>query len=63
MAPIHDRMPVILDPADWPIWLGKAESDVMTLMRPAANDVLSAWRVSAAVNSVRNNGEGLLVPQ
>ena len=27
MAELHDRMPVILERQDWPIWLGEAEGD------------------------------------
>ena len=27
VAPVHDRMPVIVDRADWPLWLGEVEGD------------------------------------
>ena len=27
VAAVHDRMPVILPPAAWPVWLGEAEGD------------------------------------
>jgi hypothetical protein len=40
MASLHDRMPVILEAADWPLWLGEVEGDAMTLMQPAAAAVL-----------------------
>ncbi len=60
MAQLHDRMPVILEPNQWSMWLGEAEGDAMELMRPAADDVLHLWPVSRAVNSVRNNGADLL---
>src|ERR1035437_1670986 len=36
MARVHDRMPAILEPGDWPAWLGEAEADPATLLRPAA---------------------------
>ncbi len=62
MAPIHDRMPVILEPSDWPAWLGEAEGDPAALLRPAADDVLRVWPVARAVNSPRNNGADLLAP-
>lgn len=62
MSEIHDRMPVILEPADWPVWLGEAEGDPAALMRPAAEDVLKLWPVSPKVNSPRNNGADLLLP-
>ena len=60
MAVVHDRMPVILEPADWPAWLGEAEGVPVALLRPAALGVVRLWSVSRAVNSVRNNGAALL---
>ena len=60
MRQLHARMPVILEPAQWPVWLGEAEGDPAALMRPAPNDVLRLWPVSRAVNNVRNNGSDLL---
>ena len=60
MAQLHERMPVVLEERDWPLWLGEAGEGWSGLMRPAANDVLRLWAVSRAVNSVRNNGPDLL---
>ena len=60
MAVLHDRMPVILEPPDWPVWLGEAERQPAGLLRPAADGVVRVWPVSRAVNSVRNNGAELL---
>ncbi len=34
VAAVHDRMPVILPPAAWPVWLGEAEGDAAALLRP-----------------------------
>ena len=62
MAPIHDRMPLVLEPADWPVWLGEQEGDLKALLRPAADAVLRTWPVSTDVNSVRHNGAELLHP-
>ena len=59
MRQLHERMPVILEPDAWSLWLGDAVAPV-DLMRPAADDVLQLWPVSRAVNSVRNNGADLL---
>ena len=55
MAPIHNRMPVVIEPADWPVWLGEAEGDPAALLRPAGEDVLRLWPVSPRVNAPRNN--------
>lgn len=37
LAPIQDRMPVIIERADWPVWLGEVEGEPKTLLRPAPN--------------------------
>ena len=62
MAQLHERMPVILEPAAWPLWLGEEAGDYTALLRPAAVGVVRLWPVSRAVNSVRNNGPELLAP-
>jgi putative SOS response-associated peptidase YedK len=62
MAGIHDREPLILDPADWPLWLGEAGHGAATLMKPTAPGVLRAHRVDPAVNSNRAQGPQLIEP-
>jgi putative SOS response-associated peptidase YedK len=62
MAQLHNRMPVILEAADWPTWLGETAGDHLALMQPAESGIVRLWPVSRAVNSVRNNGADLLVP-
>jgi putative SOS response-associated peptidase YedK len=57
---LHDRMPVILEPPDWPTWLGEVEGNPVALMRPIGEDVLKVWPVGKQVNSPRNNGAELL---
>ena len=59
---LHERMPVILDQPDWPLWLGEAEGDPAALLRPLPDDALEFWKVSRAVSSPRNNGPELLEP-
>jgi putative SOS response-associated peptidase YedK len=59
LRPIHERMPVILERASWPAWLGKAEGDPTAVLRPSAAE-LRVWRVGTAVNSVRNDSAALL---
>ena len=58
--PIHDRMPVIVEAGDWPLWLGDDEGNAGELLRPAGDEVLKAWPVSRRVNSPANN-DALLV--
>jgi len=62
MAAIHHRMPVIVEPADWPLWLGEAGHGAAALMRPAADETLAFYRVDRAVNSNRAAGPGLIAP-
>jgi putative SOS response-associated peptidase YedK len=63
IAPLHDRMPVILEPEHWGLWLDPALSDVGELhglLRPAPAASLEIRRVAALVNDVRNDGPELI---
>jgi putative SOS response-associated peptidase YedK len=60
--PIHDRMPVILEPESWSLWLGEAEGNPEKLLVPPDNGMLRVWPVSRRLNSPRNNDAGLLDP-
>ncbi len=60
LAGLHDRMPVVVEPEDWPAWLGEAEGDPEALLRPAAPGVLRVWPVSRRVNNVRHEGADLI---
>ena len=62
MAGIHHREPVILEPKDWPLWLGEAGHGAATLMHPTPIRVLHMHRVDVAVNSSRASGPQLLEP-
>lgn len=62
MQAIHHRMPVILEPADWPLWLGEAGRGAARLMQPAADDTLHWHRVDRVVNSNKAKGPELIEP-
>ena len=63
MAGLHHREPVILEPADWPLWLGEAGHGAAPLMRASAAGVMAApCRVDAKVNSNRASGPELILP-
>ncbi len=65
MAPIHDRMPVILPQSAWAAWLDPANQDVESLsglLVPAPDDLLTTHPVSTAVNNVRTKGPELILP-
>jgi len=55
---IHDRMPVILDPADYDLWLDPGMRDLMAateLLRPFDASLMTSYPVSARVNHVAND--------
>ena len=62
LSAIHHRMPLILDPGDWPLWLGEAGRGAARLMRPGREDLLEFRRVGCEVNSNRASGPGLIAP-
>jgi len=62
MGRVHHRMPLLLEPDDWALWLGEAGHGAARLMRPAGEDRLCAVRVGTAVNSSRASGPELIVP-
>ncbi len=62
MAQIHHRMPVIVPPEDWPLWLGEAGHGAARLMRAAPEEALRWHRVDRAVNSNRVEGPELIDP-
>ena len=62
---LHNRMPVILGDAEWPLWLDPTITDaglLHDLLRPAPDDLLELVPVSELVNNVNNEGPDLVVP-
>ena len=65
IAPLHDRMPAILDPAAEARWLDPRITDpaaLRPLLVPCPSARLRVWPVSAAVNSTRHDGPDLMAP-
>ena len=65
MAPIHDRMPVILHEKDEARWLDPELSrseDILPLLGPYPSDAMECWEVSPYVNSYKNKGEECIRP-
>lgn len=60
MRPVHDRMPVVLEEADWDLWLGERDGDPGLLLHPAKEGALRKWPVSPRVGSPKNNDADLL---
>jgi putative SOS response-associated peptidase YedK len=62
MRGLHHREPVMLEAADWPLWLGEAGHGAAVLMRPAAAGLTRLHRVDVRVNSNRASGPDLILP-
>jgi putative SOS response-associated peptidase YedK len=64
MKPIHDRMPVIVQPKDYNRWLDTAvpAADVADSLAPYAAMSPAGYPVSTAVNNPRNDGAELIRP-
>jgi putative SOS response-associated peptidase YedK len=62
MAPIHDRMPVIVAPEDYAAWLDGANADAERLLRPCPAALMQAYPVSSRVNAPANDDPLLLEP-
>ena len=63
---LHDRMPVVLGPDTWPLWLDPFVRDSVLLsnfLEPAPRDALELVPVSPLVNSPHNEGPELLAPR
>ncbi len=62
---IHDRMPMVVPREAWSAWLDPHRTEpaeALALLGVTQPDVLEAYPVSTAVNSVRNNDPSLLEP-
>jgi putative SOS response-associated peptidase YedK len=65
LAAIHDRMPVIIEPAGFDFWLDSDKVDAKTaaaMIAPAPESLLEAYEISPAVNRVANDSAALIEP-
>lgn len=69
MAPVHNRMPVILAPDDYAAWLGAGVDDTPAALaalqhrfRPYPSAGMKLYPVSTYVNNPRNEGEACVEP-
>ena len=65
LAPLHDRMPVVLPPDAFEAWLDCRNVDAETataLCVPARDGLLEAYEVSPAVNRADNDWPELIAP-
>ena len=65
LRPIHNRMPVLLDPADFDQWLDSRShqaADVQHLLHPFSEENMSFYPVSTHVNNPRNEDPSCIEP-
>lgn len=64
MEPIHNRMPVILEPEDYDTWLfpGNQPNIALHLLRPFSSEKMAAYPVSTWVNSPAHDDAKCIVP-
>lgn len=64
MAQIHNRMPVILEPEDYDMWLdpGDDPEQALHLLRPYPAAKMEAYPVSTTVNNPRNDAPECIEP-
>lgn len=65
LAPLHDRMPVILGSEDWAPWLGEEPAKLdalLALLKPFPAERMTLWTVGRAVGNVRNDNAKLIEP-
>lgn len=57
LRPIHDRMPVILEPKDYELWLDSEaqQPQLQQLSRPYQANLMTSYSVSTKVNNPKNN--------
>ncbi len=62
MGKIHHRIPVILEPDQYALWLGEEGIGAATLMKATGEGTLEFHRVDPQVNSNRATGPALIQP-
>ena len=65
LAPIHDRMPVVIAPEAFDLWLDSARVNAATaaaLIMPAPDNLFEAYEISTAVNRTANDSAALIEP-
>ena len=65
VTPIHDRMPVVLEPDSLGVWLdgdGAERDELEALLSPAKSGILVVRAVGRRVGNVRNDDPDLLTP-
>lgn len=65
VSPIHNRMPVLLPPSAWDLWLSSGDANLAAFLpffAPPPAGTLTRYPVSTLVNNPRNDSPKCLVP-
>ncbi len=64
LAPIHDRMPAIIHPDDYALWLSDSQDSntIRPLLKPWQGESLTCWQVSTYVNKRGSEGKDCIEP-
>ena len=65
VAPVHDRMPVILPETSFSPWLDRHQQrpqELQKYLQPAVDGVLQCYRISTHVNNPQNDSADLIKP-
>jgi putative SOS response-associated peptidase YedK len=65
LLPIHDRMPVIVSPADYDLWLSpdvRDPGELSRLFRPTPPEGMTVFPVGTAVNNPKTDSPELIKP-
>ncbi len=65
LKPLHDRMPALISPDNWPAWLGETavtEHELKALLKPYPDNAMAFWPVDRKVGNVKNDSPDLFSP-
>lgn len=64
LLPLHDRMPLVIDPSDYDRWLepGDPRHPPVDLLKAYDPELMRIWRVRPDVGNVRNDRPDLIEP-
>jgi putative SOS response-associated peptidase YedK len=65
LAPLHERMPVLVPPNRWVEWLGERpvpQSELNVLLEPYSDSAMAFWPVDRRVGNIRNDDPDLFAP-
>lgn len=62
LKPLHHRMPVVIPPESFGLWLGEEGKGAAVLMRPAPDAFFKFHAVDRAVNGARHDSPDLMAP-